>query len=47
MQSRTDLVVDQTAHTPILTIPDVTEGSVDFKQRLSIVPRQRLWDKLR
>ena len=29
MQSRTDLVVDQTAHTPILTIPDVTEGSVE------------------
>ena len=37
MQSRTDLVVNQTARTPILTIPDVSEGSADFKQRLAIL----------
>ena len=37
MQSRTDLVVNQTARMPILTIPDVTEGSADFKQRLAIL----------
>ena len=37
MQSRPDLVVNQTARMPILTIPDVTEGSADFKQRLAIL----------
>ena len=37
MQSWTDLVVNQTARTPILTIPDVSEGSADFKQRLAIL----------
>ena len=37
MHSRAGPIVNQTARMPILTIPGVTEGSADFKQRLAIL----------